>query len=218
MRLEHHDPEFSRAVEEQLSDGEELVAWCNCFATIWYTHVDRWTNRTSYHVERLDWYWLSQTNINLRLGTWQAQDVGGFREKLVPVAQVAGVQTFAIRDILSHQVATGQPHFSLQSELKHIFGDWPETSPECDVTDMNLSLMNGETISLCSPFNQFMEIAKNLDEIKSKAVGEVSDRTTEKAAQFSVGDELGKLADLRDRGILSDEEFEQQKANLLKSD
>jgi hypothetical protein len=218
MRLEDQDPEFSRAVEGQLSDGEELVVWCQCFFIYWGTRVSGWNNKSYNFVERLDWYWLSQTNINLRLGTWQAQDVGGFREKLVPVAQVAGVQTFAIRDILSHQVATGQPHFSLQYELKRIFGDWPETSPECDVTDMNLSFMNGETLSLCSPFNQFVEIAKNLDEIKSKAVGDVSDRATEKAAQFSVGDELGKLADLRDRGILSDEEFEQQKANLLKSD
>jgi|TARA_B100001146_G_scaffold183072_1_gene165660 hypothetical protein len=34
-------------------------------------------------------------------------------------------------------------------------------------------------------------------------------------AQFSVADELGKLADLRDRGALSDEEFEAQKLKLL---
>lgn len=34
-------------------------------------------------------------------------------------------------------------------------------------------------------------------------------------AQFSVADELGKLADLRDRGALSDEEFEKQKMKLL---
>ena len=33
--------------------------------------------------------------------------------------------------------------------------------------------------------------------------------------QFSVADELGKLADLRDRGALSDEEFEAQKSKLL---
>ncbi len=33
--------------------------------------------------------------------------------------------------------------------------------------------------------------------------------------QFSVADELEKLADLRDRGVLSDEEFEAQKSKLL---
>ena len=33
--------------------------------------------------------------------------------------------------------------------------------------------------------------------------------------QFSVADELEKLADLRDRGVLSDEEFEEQKSKLL---
>jgi hypothetical protein len=32
---------------------------------------------------------------------------------------------------------------------------------------------------------------------------------------FSVADELGKLADLRDRGVLSEEEFEEQKMKLL---
>ena len=32
---------------------------------------------------------------------------------------------------------------------------------------------------------------------------------------FSVADELGKLADLRDRGVLSEEEFEKQKMKLL---
>lgn len=35
------------------------------------------------------------------------------------------------------------------------------------------------------------------------------------AAPTSLADELGKLADLRDRGVLSNEEFEQQKAALL---
>jgi len=34
-------------------------------------------------------------------------------------------------------------------------------------------------------------------------------------AQVSVADELGKLADLRDRGVLSEEEFEKQKMKLL---
>tara|TARA_B100000315_G_scaffold137306_1_gene126469 strand:+ start:539 stop:997 length:459 start_codon:yes stop_codon:yes gene_type:complete len=33
--------------------------------------------------------------------------------------------------------------------------------------------------------------------------------------EFSVADELGKLADLRDRGVLSEEEFEEQKMKLL---
>lgn len=33
--------------------------------------------------------------------------------------------------------------------------------------------------------------------------------------QLSVADELGKLADLRDRGVLSEEEFEKQKMRLL---
>jgi len=33
--------------------------------------------------------------------------------------------------------------------------------------------------------------------------------------QFSVADELEKLADLRDRGVLSDEEFDEQKSKLL---
>jgi hypothetical protein len=32
---------------------------------------------------------------------------------------------------------------------------------------------------------------------------------------MSVADELGKLADLRDRGVLSEEEFGRQKAQLL---
>lgn len=31
----------------------------------------------------------------------------------------------------------------------------------------------------------------------------------------SVGEELGRLADLRDRGVLSDAEFEEQKRKLL---
>ena len=38
------------------------------------------------------------------------------------------------------------------------------------------------------------------------------------AVQLGVADELERLADLRDRGILSDEELEQQKAKLLESD
>ena len=33
--------------------------------------------------------------------------------------------------------------------------------------------------------------------------------------EITVADELGKLADLRDRGILSDEEFQEQKSKLL---
>ena len=33
--------------------------------------------------------------------------------------------------------------------------------------------------------------------------------------EFSVADELGKLADLRDRGVFSEEEFEEQKMKLL---
>jgi len=33
--------------------------------------------------------------------------------------------------------------------------------------------------------------------------------------EFSVVDELGKLADLRDRGVFSEEEFEEQKMKLL---
>jgi hypothetical protein len=33
--------------------------------------------------------------------------------------------------------------------------------------------------------------------------------------EFNVADELGKLADLRDRGVLSEEEFEKQKMKLL---
>ena len=33
--------------------------------------------------------------------------------------------------------------------------------------------------------------------------------------EFSVADELGKLADLRDRGVLSEEEFQEQKMKLL---
>ena len=33
--------------------------------------------------------------------------------------------------------------------------------------------------------------------------------------EVTVADELGKLADLRDRGILSDEEFQEQKSKLL---
>ncbi len=32
---------------------------------------------------------------------------------------------------------------------------------------------------------------------------------------MSVADELAKLADLRDRGVLSEEEFEEQKMKLL---
>ena len=34
-------------------------------------------------------------------------------------------------------------------------------------------------------------------------------------SQVSVADELEKLADLRDRGVLSEDEFEKQKLKLL---
>ena len=35
------------------------------------------------------------------------------------------------------------------------------------------------------------------------------------AVQLGVADELERLADLRDRGILSDEEFQAQKSKLI---
>ena len=90
--------------------------------------------------------------------------------------------------------------------------------PTPDITDMNLSLTSGQILQVSSPYTGFLELHKNLDAAKSKASVEMSDQTPEKAAQLSVADELGKLGDLRDRGILSDEEFEQQKAKLLEGD
>ena len=165
----------------------------------------------------MSWFHISLTNINLRLGTWGTESLGYFKGNQA-VPEVASVQTFAIKDITSYEFVTGNPDRDVRGLYKAYFGDWPKSGPAADITDMNLSLASGQTLGVSSPFTEFLEIRKHLDAAKSKASVEMSDQTPEKAAQLSVADELGKLADLRDRGILSDEEFEQQKANLLKSD
>lgn len=61
---------------------------------------------------------------------------------------------------------------------------------------------------------------RRLEEIKAIAAPRTSTQTpvasqARQSVRGSVADELGKLADLRDRGVLTPEEFQEQKATLL---
>ena len=215
MRPHDADPDFQSALEGQLPAGEQLVSWCQCFEPDWY-YVDRGPN-SWYEAHGLGWYWVALTNINLRLGNFRQVSLGLFKGN-APLPEVASVQTFAIKDIVAYEFLTEEAHWSFRTHLKKALGDWPKRGPEADITTMTLSLPSGESFDFASPFDEFLELAQNLDAARIKAANEASGPTPERAAQFSVADELGKIADLRDRGILSDEEFEQQKAKLLESD
>lgn len=86
----------------------------------------------------------------------------------------------------------------------------------------DINLMNHESTKDGFFYTQAIELARHwhgLASVLIKQADSEDDSSTEDHAsttnESSVADELKKLADLRDSGALSDEEFQQQKARLL---
>jgi hypothetical protein len=73
---------------------------------------------------------------------------------------------------------------------------------------------DGKRMSAKVP-RMFREAAGPLPELTPVEVADEPAQTVIVQSEFSIADELAKLAELKEQGLLTDEEFEQQKAKLL---
>ena len=77
-----------------------------------------------------------------------------------------------------------------------------------------LGMMNDENTLILKPFNPQTELALKIKEYIENKVRD-SQKSRVPLQNVSMADELQKLADLKEKGILSEEEFQDAKQNLI---
>lgn len=102
---------------------------------------------------------------------------------------------------------------------KKTFGYKTESFPYSNISSMETGKFGeGHSITLFASGNKVEIIgvtSPNVQEFISFLKGKIGKKNESKAQNISVADELKKFADLRDAGILTDEEFEAKKKQLL---
>ena len=89
------------------------------------------------------------------------------------------------------------------------------------VPSLTVILENGlrlEGDSVFFGFEDFVEKLQNLVAAREGSKQDIEPPAVETKAEVSIADELKKFAELRDSGVLTEEEFEKQKAKLLESE
>ena len=82
-------------------------------------------------------------------------------------------------------------------------------------TYLTVELVSGESASFHIKDKAPLELKANLSNVTLQVVQGKSQATTQNETQSSVADELTKLASLKQQGILTQEEFDKKKAQLL---
>ncbi len=114
-------------------------------------------------------------------------------DKRIPYRSITAIQ---FKDASKH--INGYIQFSIEGAIENSQGIWDATLDENTVMFTN------------DHSGRFIELQELIESQMT------TNSTTAKETWASVADELAKLAELRDRQILNDQEFEQQKAAILR--
>ena len=194
--------EYREAIIAELSPGERLLTACECYRANWVGKKEKKL--------QMRWYILVLTNINLRTIWWRSESSVTPRKvsaRSMSIPEVAGMSTFPISDVASHQYGSSKPHKEIRRQLKRSFGDWPTKGVESETAVLTLGLPNGETSEVNSPYKELRHLAKQLDALKSGAL--IVDNTA------AAVDALDQLVPLLNDGILTQEEFDRAKDGFL---
>ncbi len=131
------------------------------------------------------------------LGSFLTQGLKG--EKRVPYASIRSVQ------FKEAGFTTGYIQFGIAGGIESRGGVWDAT------TDENTVLFTKEAA------NDFRQLRDVVEDRVANAGNRNSSSSAPVAPSANVSEELGRLADLRDRGVLTDDELKEQKARLLGS-
>ena len=96
---------YHEAITAELSPGEQLLAACECYT---FSLVGKKEKAT-----QMQWFILVLTNINLRKMLW--------RKGSIP--ELAGMETFPISDVASHQYLAAKPAKEIRKRLVRSFGN-----------------------------------------------------------------------------------------------
>ena len=194
--------EFIDAIRRSLSPGETLVATSQCYTELWRERLDA-KSRTQYLFTGFDWEHLALTNANLRFIRFRQQKVKtgllSFRVDLLP--EIQSMQVVGIPQIVAIRVRQYQPERLPYKSLSKLF--------KCDVgpvAELRVTTAAGELMT-SSPYTQFQAL---VDSLQSTITG-----ATLASQSNSVADAVAKLAQLRDAGLLTDDEFERAKSGFV---
>ena len=214
--------EYRDAIVSRLSPGEQLVSFADSFEPMmWIPHDgSAWTCTGG------TWYFLALTNINIRQGTWvftQHKEKGFFKSTTIaPTPEIHTMSAIALDDIVrttdsrtgvSPMVAVHMlPLLNNDNVKEHILNNdnvkkHTTTSFEIECVQLLLTLTNGDSIDIISPFVEINQLVKDIDAAKSGAL--VVKNTT------AAADALDQLVPLLNDGILTQEEFDRAKAGFL---
>lgn len=129
------------------------------------------------------------------LGSFLTQGMKG--EKRIPYSSITSVQ------FKEAGFTTGYIQFGIAGGIESRGGVWDAT------TDENTVLF---TKAAADAFRHLRDL---VEDRAAEARGQTSTTPSRSASPSGISEELGRLADLRDRGVLTDDEFKDQKARLL---
>ena len=197
--------EWVDAIRRDLSPGESLVAYSQCYTEIWN---ERWNNsksRTDYVFSGFDWMHVALTNANLRFVRFQKRQVktGWLSFKVEMLPQVASSEVTPITQVVTVDTRQYQPERLPMKSLNRLF-----STPAGPVMRLGVVTAAGR-VEVSSPYLEFQNLATNL---QSAITGGALMRQS-----GSMADAVTKLAELRRDGLLNDEEFERAKSGFVGS-
>ena len=202
LRLNYEAPkEFEDAIRSKLSPGEELITWCEVFEV----QID-----LSLSISAWAWSFLALTNINIRQGTWQTEEVskaGLFKaQQIRSIPKIASSSVYPISQVTTSNLEIADPVPQVNKLLSQSLEEW---RLDDQIGALTISLTNGAMTVVNSPYREIEELTNQLDLARTQ--------TTSVEHQSSEGalDKIKKLAELHEAGVLTDEEFESKKAKLL---
>ncbi|NBU30022.1 MAG: SHOCT domain-containing protein [Actinobacteria bacterium] len=197
--------EWVDAIRRDLSPGESLVAYSQCYTEIWN---ERWNNsksRTDYVFSGFDWMHVALTNANLRFVRFQKHKVktGFLTYKVEMLPEVASREVTPITQVVTIDTRQYQPERMPTKHLSRLFG-----TAAGPVMRLGVVTPAGR-MEVSSPYLEFQALAASL---QGAITGGALIRQS-----GSMADAVAKLADLRREGLLTDEEFERAKSGFVGS-